>query len=191
MGMYKYIRKLWNKPKENLGDVWKQRLIDWRKESSTVRIEYPTRLDRARSAGYKAKQGVFVVRQKVPRGGFFRDKAMMGGRRSAHSGRIKNVGKNYQVIAEERAQDHYPNAEVLNSYYVGHDGKHQWFEIIMVDPSHPAIQADKDLAWLIDKRGRSYRGLTAAGTRMRGQRWKGKGAEKNYPSLAAHGKRGK
>lgn len=191
MGVYKYIRKLWQKPKENMAEEQKARLISWRKEPAQVRVEYPTRLDRARSVGYKAKPGVFIIRVNVGRGGFFRDKAMMGGRRSAHSGRIKNVGKNYQAIAEERVADHYPNCEVLNSYPVGPDAKNQWFEVIMVDTNHPAVLADKDLCWLADARGRAYRGLTSAGNTFRGLRWKGKGAEKMRPSLAAHGKRAK
>ena len=37
--MYKYVRDLWKQPKQNLGDLWKQRLIKWRKEPSTVRIK--------------------------------------------------------------------------------------------------------------------------------------------------------
>lgn len=193
MGIYKYIRNLWKQPKENLGDLWKQRLIEWREQPAILRIDKPTRIDRARSVGYKAKTGVFVVRVQLRQGGFFRPKDMMGGRRSAHSGRIKNVGKNYQAIAEERAADKYPNCEVLNSYYVAHDGKQQWFEVVMVDPSNPSVMADKDLAWLGNshQKGRAYRGLTSAGNRFRGLRWKGKGAEKMRPSLGAHDKRGK
>ncbi|MEK6874484.1 MAG: 50S ribosomal protein L15e [Nanoarchaeota archaeon] len=192
MGIYKYIREVWKQPKANLGLVWKQRLISWREEPAQIRLEHPTRIDRARAAGYKAKPGVFVVRTRLRRGSFFRPKdTMAGGRRSAHAGRIKNVGKNYQAIAEERVADHYPNCEVLNSYYVGHDGKHQWFEVILVDTSHPSVLADKDLAWLAKHRSRVYRGLTSAGNRFRGLRWKGKGAEKMRPSLGAHGKRGK
>ena len=54
MGMYKYIREAWKKPREL--ELWQQRLIQWRKEEVTVRIDKPTRLDKARSLGYKAKQ---------------------------------------------------------------------------------------------------------------------------------------
>ena len=74
MGMYKYIQDLWKKPKENMPDLWKERLIAWRREPVTVKIERPTRLDRARSLGYKALQGIIVVRQKLTRGGRQRPK---------------------------------------------------------------------------------------------------------------------
>ena len=56
------------------------RMIEWRHGPSTARVEYPTRLDRARSLGYKAKEGYVVVRSRVRRGGRNRPK-IMGGRR--------------------------------------------------------------------------------------------------------------
>jgi large subunit ribosomal protein L15e len=69
MALYQHIREAWKKPKENLGDLWRSRLIQWRHEPVTVTLEHPTRLDRARSLGYKAKQVILVVRQRVNRGG--------------------------------------------------------------------------------------------------------------------------
>ena len=69
MGIYKYIRDAWAQPKDTLGAQYRQYLIQWRTEPATLRIERPTRLDRARSLGYRAKQGIFVVRQCVTRGG--------------------------------------------------------------------------------------------------------------------------
>ena len=50
---------------------------------------------------------------------------------------------NYQWICEQRAARKFPNLEVLNSYYLAKDGKHIWYEIILVDPQHPVIKADK------------------------------------------------
>jgi len=72
MGLYKHVRNLWKKPKANMPELWRERLIKWRKENSTVKLERPTRIDRARSLGYKAKQGFVVVRQRVLRGGHTR-----------------------------------------------------------------------------------------------------------------------
>ena len=123
MGMYKYIKTLWEKPKKNIKEIQKKRLIEWRKELSTVRISNPTRLDRARSLGYKAKQGYILVRQRVLRGGRMRPQ-FKAGRRPKHSRRKKILNKNYAQIAEERANKSYSNCEVLNSYYVGKDGKY-------------------------------------------------------------------
>jgi len=178
MGTYKYIRQLWKRPKENLSELWTQRLILWRKQPATVRIERPTRLDRARSLGYRAKQGIIVVRERVLKGG--RQRPRPGKRRSKRMTRRKIVGKSYQQIAEERAAKSFRNCEVLNSYYVAHDGRYYWYEIILVDRTHPAVVADPRLSWIAQQQhtGRVFRGITSAGRKSRGLRWKGKGAEK-------------
>jgi large subunit ribosomal protein L15e len=188
MGIYKYIREAWKRPKDTLKELNKERLISWRKEPSTIRIERPTRLDRARSLGYRAKPGIIVVRQRVISGGRQRE-TFTGGRRSKHMRRKKIVAKNYQQVAEERANRKYLNCEVLNSYQVGGDGKHFWFEIILVDRDHPQILKDDQLGWVVFKKGRAQRGLTSAGRKSRGLRNKGIGAEKIRPSLRAKGRR--
>ncbi|MBW2976910.1 50S ribosomal protein L15e [Candidatus Woesearchaeota archaeon] len=192
MGMYQHIRKLWKNPKESLGDVWQKRILDWKKEDASVRIEKPTRLDRARSLGYKAKQGYVLVRQRVTRGGRLREKIRKG-RRSRHFRRKKIVNKNYQSVAEERAAKKYPNCEVLNSYYAGEDGKYFWYEVILIDSSHPQILADSRTDWVSTQKhkGRVFRGLTSAARKSRGLRHKGKGAEKLRPSKTANLKRRK
>ena len=41
MGMYKYVRDLWKQPKKNMPELWRSRLIEWRKGDSTVRVERP------------------------------------------------------------------------------------------------------------------------------------------------------
>ena len=189
MGMYQYIREAWKQPKEGLGDLWQQRLIKWRKELATVRLERPTRLDAARSLGYKAKQGFVVVRQRVDRGGRM-IKNPRHPRRPKVNSRRKDLTINYRAVAEGRAARKYPNCEVLNSYYVGQDGTHFWYEIILIDRAHPVIVADSKLNWIMHKKGRSERGLTSAGRKGRGLRYKGKGVEKNRPSLRAHERQG-
>jgi large subunit ribosomal protein L15e len=70
---------------------------------------------------------------------------------------------------------------------VGEDGRSKWFEVVMVDPNHPAIKADKDINWICQKQhhGRVFRGLTSAGKKVRGLRGKGRGAEKVRPSRKA------
>jgi len=182
-GTYQYLRKLWKSPKASLGQAWKENLMKWRREPATIRIANPTRLDRARSAGYKAKQGIFVVRQKVMRGSHKRPD-WSGGRKTKKSRETKILQKNYQAIAEERAAKAFSNCEALNSYFVGKDGKNYWFEVILVDRSHPAIAADKSLKWISTSahKARASRGLTSAGRRYRGLMWKGKGTEKLRPS---------
>ena len=187
MGMYQYVRKLWKQPKKNLDELYKQRLFIWRRQPSTIRIARPTRIDRARTLGYKAKQGFVVVRERVVRGGHKRPQ-LKGGRRPKRYTQRLNLRKSYQLIAEERAQKEYKNLVVLNSYWVAQDGQHYWFEVIMVDPNHPVIKSDKNLAWTAKKKNQSrvFHGKTSAGKKSRGQAHKGKGFEKAYPSRRAN-----
>lgn len=185
---YKYIAEAWSKPEKSFVDeLMRQRLIEWRRQPAICRIEKPTRLDRARKLGYKAKQGFVVVRVRVRRGGL-RKQRPKAGRRPKRMGVKKfKPAKSLRLIAEERVARKFPNLEVLNSYWVGEDGRSKWFEILMVDPSHPAIKADKDINWICQKqhRGRVFRGLTSAGKKVRSLRRKGKGAEKFRPSKKA------
>ncbi|MEI6795510.1 MAG: 50S ribosomal protein L15e [Methanomassiliicoccales archaeon] len=187
--MYKFIAEAWNVPdKSYVGDLMFERLIAWRREENFSRIERPTRLDRARALGYKAKQGIIIVRAKVRKGGLQKRKMKQKGRRPKREGMNKiTMGKSIKRIAEERTARHYTNLEVLNSYWVGEDGKHFWYEVILVDKHHPAIITDKQLGWICEKqhKKRVYRGLTSAGKKGRGMRWKGKGAENARPSVRA------
>lgn len=161
-----------------------ERLLTWRRQETVTRLEHPTRLDRARAVGYRAKGGYVLVRVRVRRGGQ-RKRAIIAGRRPKHKGVLRmTLNKSIRRIAEERAQKHYPNLEVLNSYWVGEDGKEKFFEVILVDPQHPEIVSDPKINWILapTHKGRVYRGLTSAGRTGRGLRWKGKGAERMRPS---------
>src|SRR3989344_4009694 len=150
MGVYQHIREAWKKPQTNMPELWKERLIAWRKEPVTVKLERPTRIDRARSLGYKAKQGYVVVRQRVIRGGHTRPQ-IKSGRRPRNYGTRLSLRKNYQQICEERAQKKFRNLVVLNSYWVAEDGKNYWYEVVMVDPNHPVIKADDQINWVCDR----------------------------------------
>lgn len=189
MGLYKYVNSTWKKQDHNFVLMQRKRLTEWRRQDSTVRIEKPTRIDKARSVGYKAKQGIIVVRQRVDRGGRSRP-TIRSGRRTAHSFQNKILSKNYQQIAEERANDKFKNCEVLNSYFVGEDGVHRWYEIILIDRTHPAITSDPAYSNVAKQKGRANRGLTSAARKSRGLRNKGIGAEKIRPSINAHSGRG-
>jgi len=192
--MYHYIADAWKNPEASyVKELNKQRRIQWRREENFCRIERPTRLDRARGLGYKAKQGYIVVRGRV-RKGSLQKRTIKGGRRAKRMGMTRITGgKSLQRIAEERAQKKFPNMEVLNSYWVGRDGKQEWFEIIMVDPHHPVIKSDPKINWIgkSSSKGRVYRGKTSAGSRGRGMHKKGKGTEKIRPSIRANQRRGK
>jgi len=185
--MYRYVGQSF---RATLGDegagLRHERLLTWRREHTVTRLERPTRLDRARAIGYRAKGGYVVVRVRVRRGGQ-RKRAIIAGRRPKHKGILRmTLAKSLRRIAEERAQKHYPNLEVLNSYWVGEDGQQKFYEVILVDPVHPEIVADPRISWILNPphKGRVYRGLTSAGTEGRGLRWKGTGTERFRPSRA-------
>jgi len=170
---YHYLAQTWRSIYSGeLREQLRRRLIEWRREPSIVRIEKPTRLDRARALGYKAKIGFIVVRVRVRKGGL-RKPRPSSGRRPKRMGVYGYApAKSLRLIAEERAARKYRNLEVLNSYYVGEDGKYKWFEVILVDPHHPSICRDSEIKWICEpqNRGRVFRGLTSAGKKMRGLR---------------------
>ena len=133
--------KLW---KENSPEL-RDRVITWRKQDAVTRIEKPSRILRARRLGYKAKQGIIVVRMRVGTGGM-RRKRPTGGRRPKHLGvtRIK-AAVNMKQVAERRVLERYPHMALLGSYFIYKDGMHYWYEVILADRSHPRITKDKEL----------------------------------------------
>lgn len=185
---YKYIAKAWAKPESSyVKELMKQRLIEWRDEQTIVRIEKPTRLDRAHKLGYKAKQGFVVARVRIRRGGLRKLRPRSGRRPKRMGVKRFKPAKSIQLIAEERVARKFPNLEVLNSYWVAQDGRHKWFEVILVDPNHPVIQTDEKINWICSRAqtSRVFRGLTSAGKEARGLHRKGRGAEKLRPSKKA------
>lgn len=178
MGYGKYLNELYKS--EQYKEIMRVRLISWRKEPVIVRVDKPTRLNRAHSLGYKAKQGFVIARIKIGKGSSKREKPA-GGRKPLHAGLTKYTpGMNLQHIAEMRVGRRFPNLEVLNSYYVAEDGQRKWFEVILVDPDHPVIKSDPHINWICEpqNRGRVFRGLTSAGKSSRMLRGKGKGFER-------------
>lgn len=170
--MYKYITQAWRNKSKEIEEVTRRRRIAWRKQHAIVQVEDPTRLDRARTLGYKAKQGFAIVRVRIRRGGLRRPRPSSG-RRQTHLGVTRYTpAKSMRLIVEERAAKKFPNLEVLNSYWVGEDGEYKWFEVILVDPNHPSIRSDSDINWICDEaqKGRVFRGLTSAGKKIRGLR---------------------
>ena len=145
LGMTSAQDKVWLKLwKENSPEL-RDRVISWRKQDAVTRIEKPSRILRARRLGYKAKQGIIVIRMRVGTGGM-RKKRPTGGRRPKHLGvtRIK-AAVNMKQVADRRVLERYPNMSLLGSYFIYKDGMHYWFEVILADPSHPRIVKDKEL----------------------------------------------
>ncbi|HYB92564.1 MAG TPA: 50S ribosomal protein L15e [archaeon] len=150
--MYKYQTRSWaEKDESNLIALMRQRAIEWRKESAINRIDTPIRLSKARSLGYKAKQGFVVIRVRLRRGGP-RTKRPTSGRRQKRMGFKRRVSaKSMNRVAADRAANKFPNLKVLNSYWLWEDGKYKWFEVLLVDPNNPVIMSDPDVNRLIKK----------------------------------------
>ena len=151
-------------------ELVRERLVEWRGQHAITRVDKPLRLIRARTLGYKAKRGFVVVRVRVRRGGLRRARPTSA-RRQRHIGsKLYTPHKSMLLIAEERAAKKFPNLRALNGYWVGEDGQHKWYEVILVDPISPTIAHDKNLAWITypTQKGRVFRGLTSPGRSMRG-----------------------
>jgi len=130
--------------KENPMEL-RQRAVIWRNENAVTRVEKPSRIARARRLGYKAKQGIIVIRMRVGTGGM-RKQRPRGGRRPKHLGVTKiKADVSMKQVSERRVLERYPNMKLLGSYFLYKDGMHYWFEIILADPSHPRIAKDKEI----------------------------------------------
>ena len=123
----------------------REKAVLWRKQNALTRIDKPSRIARARRLGYKAKQGIIVVRMRVGTGGM-RKQRPRGGRRPKHLGvtRIK-AAVSMKQVAERRVLERHRNMKLLGSYFLYKDGMHYWFEIILADPSHKRISKDKEI----------------------------------------------
>ena len=130
--------------KENPMEL-RQRAVIWRNQNAVTRVEKPSRIARARRLGYKAKQGIIVIRMRVGTGGMRKERPR-GGRRPKHLGVTKiKADVSMKQVAERRVLERYPNMKLLGSYFLYKDGMHYWFEVVLADPSHPRIAKDKEI----------------------------------------------
>lgn len=157
------------------------------------RVVRPTRPDKAKRLGYKAKQGYVIYRVRIRRGS--RRRPVSKGI-TYHKPKFSGVNnltftKNTRSVAEGRVGKRCPNLRVLNSYWVAQDGVFKWYEVILVDPNHNAIRNDPRIQWIINPvhKHREVRALTAAGRHFRGLMYKGYGHRKLRPSRRASWKR--
>jgi large subunit ribosomal protein L15e len=157
------MAKAWRKPESSyVKEVMKERVILWRKEQAITRVDKPTRIDRARRLGYKDKTGYVIVRVRVRKSGYRRQRPKTGRRQKKMGVNKLKFAKSMRLIGEERTARKFPNLEVLNSYWVWQDGLNKWYEVILVDLTVlPELNLGKG-------RGRVFRGLTSAGRKVRG-----------------------
>ncbi|KAJ9615157.1 60S ribosomal protein L15 [Cladophialophora chaetospira] len=173
MGALKYVEELQKKKQSDvLRFLLRVRCWELRQLNVIHRASRPSRPDKARRLGYKAKQGYVIYRVRVRRGG--RKKPVAKG---ATFGKPTNQGVNqlkYQrslrSTAEERVGRRCANLRVLNSYWINQDSTYKYFEVILVDPQHKAIRRDPRINWIVNPvhKHRESRGLTATGKKSRG-----------------------
>ncbi|KAJ8517768.1 hypothetical protein ONZ45_g5107 [Pleurotus djamor] len=185
MGAYKYVGELYKKKQSDvLRFLLRVRCWEYRQLNVIHRASRPSRPDKARRLGYKAKQGYVIYRIRVRRGN--RKKPVPKG---ATYGKPVRQGVNHlkyqrglRSTAEERVGRRCGNLRVLNSYWVNQDGVYKYFEVILVDPNHKArvkVRRDPRINWIakpVHKR-REARGLTSIGKQNRGL---GKGHRHNH-----------
>ncbi len=183
MNAYRYITRSFQQDYSTRSPLLKQRIVEWRRQSPVERVQKPTNVARARELGYKAKQGVIIARVRVDRG-LSKRRKIKAGRKPSKEGRFYAFRKSLKVRAEERASNKFTNCEALNSYFVGEDGNYKFFEVILLDRTHPSVMNDPDYSSVIAQHGRANRGITSAGRKFRGLLHKGFGTTQSRPSVA-------
>jgi len=194
MGAYKYLEELWRKKQSDvLRFLLRVRCWEYRQLPSCTRLSRPTRPDKARRLGYKAKQGFVIYRVRVRRGGRKRPvpKGITYGKPVNQGVHQLKFQRNLRSVAEERAGRKLGGLRVLNSYWVNQDSAYKYFEVIMVDPAHTAIRKDPRVNWITKPvmKHRELRGLTSAGRHHRGLHGKGHAYGKIRPSIHAVNKK--
>ncbi|XP_014670980.1 PREDICTED: 60S ribosomal protein L15-like [Priapulus caudatus] len=173
MGAYKYIQEMYRKKQSDvMRFLLRVRCWQYRQLSNLHRASRPTRPDKARRLGYKAKQGYVIYRVRIRRGG--RKKPVAKGAtygKPTHQGvNQMKLQRSLQSVAEERAGRRCGALRVVNSYWIGQDSTYKIFEVIMVDPFNKVIRRNPEMQWICTPvmKHREMRGLTSAGKKSRG-----------------------
>jgi len=157
MGAYKYITRTLQRQYKERDERLRGKAISWRRQPAIVTVKRPSNLPRARTLGYKPKQGYIVARVRVDKGRRTRRRPR-GGRKHKNYYFLKQPQASHQTIAEQRVNRLHRNMEVLNSYWVGEDGNYKYFEVILADPSKPSVNISSAI-----RQGKAFRGLTSSG----------------------------
>ncbi|XP_015378715.1 PREDICTED: 60S ribosomal protein L15-like [Diuraphis noxia] len=173
MGGYKYVQEVYRKKQSDvLRYLLRIRVWQYRQMTRVHRAPRPTRPDKARRLGYKAKQGFSIFRVRIRRGGRKRPvpKGATYGKPKSHGVNELKPKRCLQSIAEERVGRRCGGLRVLNSYWVGQDSTFKFYEVITVDTAHPAIRRDAKINWICNAvhKHRELRGKTSAGRKSRG-----------------------
>merc|ERR1712008_211351 len=121
MGAYKYIQELYRKKQSDIMRfLIRVRCWQYRQLAAIHRASRPTRPDKARRLGYRAKQGYVIYRVRVKRGGRKRPvpKGCTYGKPKTHGINQLKFQRAQRNVAEERVGRKCGGLRVLNSYWV-------------------------------------------------------------------------
>lgn len=173
MGAYKYVEELYKRKQSDvLRFLQRIRCWEYRQLKAIHRASRPSRPDKARRLGYRAKQGYVIYRIRIRRGGRKRQvrKGQVMGKPAGHGVNQLKPTRSLRCLAEERAGRKLGGLRVLTSYWETHDATFKSFEVIREDPHHKAIRRDARINWIAKTtmKHREMRGLTGAGKKSRG-----------------------
>lgn len=112
--------------------AYRNRLASWRKQNTIVRVDKPTRIERARSLGFKENNKSIVVRVRVRKGNPYKLRPKAGRRPKRMGVKQWTYKLSDKRIAEGRARAKYSNMRVSGSYLVGEDGLYKWYEVVLL-----------------------------------------------------------
>lgn len=113
MGAYRYVQELYRKKQSDvLRYLLRIRCWQYRQLTRLHRAPRPSRPDKARRLGYRAKQGFLIYRISVRRGGRKRPvhKGCTYGKPKSHGVNELKPYRNLQSVAEVRLNKKKPNA---------------------------------------------------------------------------------
>jgi large subunit ribosomal protein L15e len=173
MGAYKYVEELYKRKQSDvLRFLQRIRCWEYRQLKAIHRASRPSRPDKARRLGYKAKQGYVIYRIRIRRGGRKRQvrKGQVMGKPAGQGVNQLKPTRGLRALAEERVGRKLGGLRVLNSYWICQDATFKYFEVILVDPHHKVIRRDARISWIAKPtmKHREMRGLTGAGKKSRG-----------------------
>merc|ERR1712243_394426 len=105
MGAYKYLQEIYRKKQsEVLRFLLRIRAWQYRHLNKIHRATHPTRPEKARRLGYKAKQGFVIYRVRIRRGGRKRKvhKGCTYGKPSSHGVNHLKAKRNHRSMAESK-----------------------------------------------------------------------------------------
>merc|ERR1711868_318752 len=137
MGAYKYLSELHKRKQSDvLRFLLRVRCWEYRQLNVVHRASRPSRPDKARRLGYKAKQGFVIFRVRVRRGNRKRPvpKGATYGKPTNQGVKHLKYQRSLRTTAEERVGRRAANLRVLNSYWINQDSTYKYYEVILVDP---------------------------------------------------------